>query len=691
MATKIPVNLSSDHLKSLTATARPLMALAEVMWNGLDADARRITVRFDRNKLDTVESIRIADDGHGIKFDDAGTLFGTLGDSWKKAKNRTDGGRGLHGKNGKGRFRAFSLGSFITWNTTAYRDGVGLVNYRIAGSVATLKDFELSDPTPVKNGAKPGTEVIIENLHKEFGSLTYSDAPMDVTREFASYLANNPGVVIDYDGVILDPKSAQDRSEDLECEEVTLSTGQKTKSTVRVVEWKTKVERTLHLCDAAGVSLNEIKLGTAVRAPGFNFTAYLLNDVVRELDKENKLVLEDIHPDVQALTDSARKSLKGYFRRREAEDLSKAVARWQEEKIYPYEEKADLTPVEKAERQVFDIVAINVQEYLPDFEESAQESKRFTFRLLSQALKDNPESVQQIIGEVLGLKKDAQDDLAELLKKTPLAAIIHSAKIVANRLDFLAGIENLLFDKETKKALLERDQLHKILENEAWLFHEEFALAGSEQRLEEVLGKHLDKLGKREDEAAPVTVGENKTGRVDLMLQKAVQPRTGEFDYLVVELKRPSQKINSDVLSQIESYAIAVATDERFHGVKTRWTFVAISNDFDPIAKRKTNQRGWPTGKVYDDADLNITVWAKTWAEVINDARSRLRFVREQLSYEADRDSAKAYLKKAHAKFLPTPEEATEAATAKPPQPAAVETPSPAQPAAAPPAPAKAP
>jgi hypothetical protein len=69
---------------------------------------------------------------------------------------------------------------------TAYRDGVGLVNYRIAGSVATLKDFELSDPTPVKNGAKPGTEVIIENLHKEFGSLTHSDAPMDVTREFAS-------------------------------------------------------------------------------------------------------------------------------------------------------------------------------------------------------------------------------------------------------------------------------------------------------------------------------------------------------------------------------------------------------------------------------------------------------------------------------------------------------------------------
>jgi hypothetical protein len=36
----------------------------------------------------------------------------------------------------------------------------------------------------------------------------------------------------------------------------------------------------------------------------------------------------------------------------------------------------------------------------------------------------------------------------------------------------------------------------------------------------------------------PVNVGKDKTGRIDLMLQKVTQPRSGEFDYLVVELKR---------------------------------------------------------------------------------------------------------------------------------------------------------
>lgn len=261
--------------------------------------------------------------------------------------------------------------------------------------------------------------------------------------------------------------------------------------------------------------------------------------------------------------------------------------------------------------------------------------------------------MQEIIGEVLGLKKEAQDELAELLRKTPLSAIIGSAKIVANRLDFLVGLEALLFDKESKRRLLERDQLHKILEKESWLFHEEFGLAGSEQRLEEVLQKHLEKLGKRKDDIDPVKLPDGKAGRIDLMLQKVVQPRMGQYDYLIVELKRPSKKIDSEVLNQIESYAIAVASDERFRGVPATWTFVAISDELDDFAKRKANQRNWPKGKVFDDAELNITVWVREWAEVINDARARLGFVNKQLAYEADRGSAKTYLKRAHAKFIP--------------------------------------
>ena len=137
------------------------------------------------------------------------------------------------------------------------------------------------------------------------------------------------------------------------------------------------------------------------------------------------------------------------------------------------------------------------------------------------------------------------------------------------------------------------------------------------------------------------------------MLQKATQPRNGEFDYLIVELKRPSKKIDADVITQIKKYAIAVANDERFQGVKIKWTFVAISNELDDYAKIDAKQKDKPAGVIFEHEGLNITAWAKSWSDVINDARAKLQFINAQLEYEANRDSAKEYLQNTHAKFIP--------------------------------------
>lgn len=68
---------------------------------------------------------------------------------------------------------------------------------------------------------------------------------------------------------------------------------------------------------------------------------------------------------------------------------------------------------------------------------------------------------------------------------------------------------------------------------------------------------------------------------------------------------------------------------------------------------RKARQRDKPPGLVFDDADLNIQVWAYKWTEIIANARARLQFINASLSYEANRESSKAYLQKTHAKFIP--------------------------------------
>ncbi len=596
---KIHVTAKRDFLESL-ATTKPIVALSELVWNGFDADSDRVEVHLELNKLGSLQSIRVRDFGYGIDYSNVETLFGNLGDSWKREGGRQN-GRALHGKNGKGRFKAFALGDRVEWNTT-YRHNGKSYSYKITGKRLSLDDFMTTDPIEAER-TPTGTEVTVYNPLRNFRSLQEEATPLELAKIFAAYLTEYPGLAFEYNGLTIDPKNVQNHCGDYPLGEVELGDGRKVMVAVSIIEWSIPTDRVLHLCDASGIALHELESGRQIRAPGFHFTGYIKSDHFRELDKSNQLALAEMHPDVLAILKVARIKIKEHFRHRLIENQSKIIERWKEEQIYPYDDKDNLDPVEVAERQVFDILAFNVQSYLPSFDDADAKSRKFTFRLLAQAVRENPDSVQKIIGEVLGLKKNEQDDLAELLQKTSLSSIITSAKIVANRLDFLNGLEVLLFDKESKKILLERDQLHKILEKEAWLFDEEFSLAGSEIRLEKVLEKHLDKLGKREDDPDPVEVGEGKTGRLDLMLHKAIQPRTGEFDYLVVELKRPSKKIDEEVLMQIKKYAMAVANDERFRDIKIRWKFVAISNDLNEYAKKEARQRNRPRGVVHDDDD----------------------------------------------------------------------------------------
>lgn len=651
---KVHVEAKADFLEGLTVSARPVSALAELVWNGFDAGSERVQVFLDFNDMDGIESIRIKDAGSGIPRADIDKLFGNLGSSWKKSTARSANGRALHGKNGKGRFKAFALGDWVEWNTT-YSLGSKKYSYKITGKSLTLDDFDVTEPIEVTSG-DIGTEVLIQNTKQDFRSLRDASAPLELAKIFGAYLTQYPGLTFEHNGQKVDPKSVQKSQKNYSLGDIQLSSGSAASVAITIVEWTSQTDRVLHLCDEDGITLHDLTAGTQIRAPGFNFTVYIKSNLFRELDSSNELALAELHPDVQSVLKVVRNKVKEHFRLKLLEQQGQIIDRWKEEKIYPYEDNHELNSIEQAERQVFDILAVNVQSYLPSFEDADNKSKKFTFKLLAQALKDNPDSIQEIIGEVLGLKKDAQDDLAELLKKTPLSSIISSAKIVANRLDFLLGLDSLIFDKETKRVLLERDQLHKILEQEAWIFQEDFGLAGSEQRLEDVLSIHLSKLGVRVDdvENAPVIVEGEKTGRIDLMLHKAAEPRAGEYDYLIVELKRPSKKINSEVINQIESYAIAVAKDERFKNLKIRWTFMAISNELDEHAERKANQRDRPKGLVYDDQEHNIRVWIKTWSEIINDAKVRLQFVNKQLCYEADRESSTSYLRQTHEKFIPS-------------------------------------
>ena len=80
------VEVKRDHLSKIAAGS-PKTALAEIIWNSLDADAMNISVSFTTESAQIVK-ITVSDDGTGISYDRVEELFVSLGGSWKSENQK---------------------------------------------------------------------------------------------------------------------------------------------------------------------------------------------------------------------------------------------------------------------------------------------------------------------------------------------------------------------------------------------------------------------------------------------------------------------------------------------------------------------------------------------------------------------------------------------------------------------------
>jgi len=641
------VEVQADHLEKL-ASARPIQALAELVWNALDADATDVRIEVESTDMG-MQSVAVRDNGHGIPHEDVAKLFGQLGGSWKAHGSRSKTkSRMLHGKEGKGRFKALALGRVADWRVV-HGAGDKRVRYTITLIRDNLIDVRVTEPIAAEN-TTTGVGVRVTELHRDFRSLEGDNAVQELSEIFALYLSDYPDVSISLNSARLDPKRAIATREKFSLDPI-VDDEKEHALDLELIEWKTSTERVVYLCTEDGFPLQRRQ--PRFHTPGFQFSAYLKSPYISRLHEAGALELAEMNPTLQAAYESAQERIKEYFRAREAGAARSEIEQWKTERVYPYAAEPQ-TSVEEAERKVFDIVALNVNRHLPEFSESSRKTKAFQLRMLRQAIESGPEELQLILNEVLDLPERKQKELAKLLEEADLANVISASKMVADRLKFLTGLEALLFETDLKKNLKERSQLHRMIaDNNTWIFGEEFSLTVDDQSLTEVLRKHRKLIGDDLVIDKPVTRVDGSRGVIDLMLSRAV-PRNheDEREHLVVELKRPTVKIGADELTQIKSYAYAVAADERFRHLDTRWSFWVISNDLDEYAQRDTRQRNKPRGLVTQTDDGQIEVWVKTWSEVLSGCKARLRFVQAHLQANVDNESSLKYLKRTYDKYL---------------------------------------
>lgn len=456
--TKITLKAKQDLLQRVGTTRDPIKAIAEFVWNALDADASSVQVDLIRNAIGGLEAIRIVDDGSGITRDQAEHDFESVGDSWKRRKRHTAmKGRALHGKEGLGRLRFYSLARSARWNTT-YAVGTERFTLEITLDAANLQSGDVSEPVPVHSDAKTGTTVELAPLKETFDWLGSDEARAEFGSIFALYLLQYKDVRISFDGKPVDPEETIEFSYEVPRATIVCPNRTVRDLVIRIIEWKSGAgNRKIHFGGESGIVLGALPAN--ITAPHFDFSIYAYSTLFQEIANANLLEFDGLSdPDFGRVVEHIRETGTDYFRSRQAEKAGQLIDDLKSAGVYPYEgEPRD--DVEKREREVFDIATHAVSSYSRDFKKAENPLKKITLSLLKEAVSRNPDSLSRILAAVFDLPKSRQDEFSSLLDKTELGNIIAASALVADRVTVLKMLRHMVFDPAHRLTTKERGEL----------------------------------------------------------------------------------------------------------------------------------------------------------------------------------------------------------------------------------------
>jgi hypothetical protein len=648
MSKIIDLGVEKDHIESLTR-ASGSTAISELIWNSLDADATLINIEYSKNALGRIDQITVSDNGRALDYTKAQDVFGRLGGSEKKSKSTSPGGRPYHGKEGKGRYKSLALGDLVTF-TSRYKTGAGLNEFSIILDRNNLSHSELSDlkmlPARADNS---GFTVTINNTNQENCSQAIDRGNRtDLEQKFASYWINYPDFTILFNNSKLEFESLIKHTEE---KDFKVQDGEFTSVfIIKIIEWNFDIKKKTYLCNTKGVPFKELNLGIRATIP---ISIFIQSAYIERLHRENRLDLENFDDILQGVYSESKKRARDYVRRRLHQYSGQFISDLKSKGLYPYKDKAE-NVVEVSKRQVFDIVALQIHEYLPDFDVQDDKSKKFTLLLIKEALEKDSDALQRILTDVIELPKEKREELVEILQDTSLSNIIDTMTEIKNRLNLVNGLEQLIYNKELNQNVKERKHLHKIVIKETWVFGDNYTYGVDDVTLKNVLKMYLKESLQREDFQEVVDSEDNSDLQTipDVCLWQQFSLGSAGKENLIIELKKPTVDAGFVEKTQIESYASKVAADPRFPKNKTRWKFLLLTRKIKPEIESFLTQKNRQYGHI-SEGD-NFDVFILPWGHVLSEARTRHEFIKEKLNLNLqDNEHGLDYLRKKYKEYLP--------------------------------------
>lgn len=615
--------------------------LSEYIWNGFDAQAITVDIDFVENCMETLDLISISDDGTGIVFEDLDETFGNFLSS-QKALMQTE--EYLHGYKGKGRFSFVSFAEIALWQTV-YNDNKQ--NYRYSINIER-SDKDYFDPSIKEETCEQcGTKLTISaisNLRSE--DILGKEFRDYLNEKFACYLYLNrdKGKNIKIKGEPLDYMEFIDESLSAEYEfQIEDST-----FNIHFIKWVGKINEKyyFHFTDINGFEKYRQHTSYNNKKVDFPHSVYIISDYFKNF-KEDVNSDKQIEGQTSILNNPSPKDkvFKELYKKLKEiiNERYKFFVRSQAPKLIDKLDKEGAFPTFKNDKygmmkkEDLKEVLIEICAVQPRIFNCQLEQKKTIIGFLNLLLDTNErEGVINIMDSITNLTPEERCELNDVLRKTTLSRIIRTVSAVQNRLKVIEALKILVYDQG--KFTNERDHIQKIIEENYWLFGEQYHMVSADKNFEVTLSNYLYTLDGYKSLEEYRIDNRDRLRRPDIFIsrKKLVEysNSTEKEENIIVELKSPTVTIDKDIYRQVDDYMDLIVNEPKFGSILRTWKIIIVSTKvnnyieslYENAANYGKNFLVRP-GKDYE-------IYVMTWDDVFKNFEISHKYILNKLEFD---------------------------------------------------------
>lgn len=630
--------ITDEGIKKHFKKVEPWEPLAELAWNGFDANASNVSVIVRETEAQGTESATVFDDGSGINFHKPRENFRRFNDSLKKHSYST------HGSQGRGRLAFHKICNLATWYTRFEQQDAKIVI--LSSNLSDIKGTTIPPSqqiAPLSEHSK-GTCVELLNFHKNLPS--EETLRREFSREFGWHLILMPDRTLKLNGVNIHPQNHEKSITTIKCDNYDFE--------VDLIQWneKPKSEKSfVYLLSSTGVVVYS-QLSSLNNKPDYYTSIYvkspLFDDFLPTDDKLTQSITSFVESKTwkifnKALNDFSQEHYANFLIKLADEQIEQYIDEGDFPDYVGMEPKESLWRLQHVKGIVKSII-INDPKLLRS---SNKRQRKLIIRLLDKLSVSNENSgMLDVLESVLNLDAAAMSRFAKQIKKTKLDNIIQTIEILQNRelaINQLKEIMNVHY-----KDVLETPDLQKVIENNTWLFGPAYDILGAEEdsftaitsnlraRINGI--NHIDSIDLDEDVEIS---GANR--QVDLFLARKKPQLDSQgkkfFRCVIIEIKRPGISLNQKHLQQLDEYAAILSNYPEFSSPLTRFELILVgrkisNQDYMISSRLKGMQMHGESGLVTNDG--KVKAYVKNWSTIFDEFELTNDYLLEKLKTQRE-------------------------------------------------------